>query len=319
MVAYLREAYQHERTKVIARQIKERFGCEVSAQAVYDKAYRLGIGRLPRALPERSVKRICWKCEPIKNAWMDEHDHGQSLTTLSAEFAQAFGFPLSRSQISLWRSSHGRQSCPGRAGGGRKRRPVGAERESDKGYTLVKVAREASVPQSKDNWRMKHVLVWEKANGQELPEGMDVVFADRDCKNFDPENLVAVPHALMALLNSDNTPDWNDAESLKAAVAIAELKRGIVQAEKEMPRVCPVCGKTFTNVENDSVLRNRKTCPDCRAQGKKARGVRTVKAIKKCVVCGNDFEAGMKNQVRCRACIDAAPKLDAKVQKRRMQ
>lgn len=66
-------------------------------------------------------------------AWMEAHDRGQSLTVLSAEFAGVFGFPLSRPQINLWRASNGRQATRSH-GGGRKRRPIDAERQSGKGY-----------------------------------------------------------------------------------------------------------------------------------------------------------------------------------------
>lgn len=44
-----------------------------------------------------------------------------------------FGFPLSRPQINLWRASNGRQATRSH-GGGRKRRPIDAERQSGKGY-----------------------------------------------------------------------------------------------------------------------------------------------------------------------------------------
>ena len=56
------------------------------------------------------------------------------------------------------------------------------------------------------------------------------VCADKDPFNCSPENLVAVPHRLMARINSADTPDWHDAESLRQCVALCELASGIHKA-----------------------------------------------------------------------------------------
>jgi hypothetical protein len=84
------------------------------------------------------------------------------------------------------------------------------------GYIMVKVAEWPSVPQSKDNWKFKHVLAWEQANGRELPEAHVVMFADHDKRNFDPGNLVAVPRKYIVRLNSPDMPDYHDRDTLLA-------------------------------------------------------------------------------------------------------
>ena len=66
---------------------------------------------------------------------------------------------------------------------------------------MVKVAENPTAPQTKDNWRFKHHVEYEKAFGP-IPEGCDVVMANRDKRDFRPENLVAVPHRLMSRINS---------------------------------------------------------------------------------------------------------------------
>ena len=89
--------------------------------------------------PAKAVRRITWCREPEMQGWMERNDRGQCETELSREFAEAFGFPLSHPQISLWRSTNGRTTK--RSRGGRKRRPVGSERYDErKGHVLVKVA-----------------------------------------------------------------------------------------------------------------------------------------------------------------------------------
>lgn len=311
--AWLAESYAQEHIRVLARDFEERFGERRTERSIFQKAHKLGLAKEGRDLPSRAVRPVRWCCEPEMQAWMEANDRGQSLTALLREFRGAFGFPLSRPQINLWRASNGRGTRRSH-GGGRERLPVGAERDSRKGYVLVKVAEEPTVPQSKDNWRMKHVLVWERENGP-LPDGMDVMFGDRDPANLDPANLVAVPHRLMAMLNGGACPPWWDAESLKAAVSWCELHRSVVRAEGALPRACGVCGREFAP-KGESWERGRKTCPDCLAKGLKARGERKPKGKARCAVCGRGFERTQANQRRCPVCVAEAPKRSAKQQRR---
>ncbi len=314
--AWLAEHYAAEHRAALLAAFEERFGRKVTSHSMEMKAWKMGLSKKPREIPAKAVRMVRWSEEPEMQAWMDGHDKGQSLEVLSKAFAARFGFPLSRGQISLWRASNGRQTKRSH-GGGRPLRPVGSERDTGKGYVLVKVAERAKVAMSKDNWRPKHIVVWERENGP-LPEGMDVMFADRDHSDYDPGNLVAVPHRLMARLNSPGCPEWHDAASLKAAVAWCELHSAIATAEAGVPRRCGVCGREFVPGEGarlSGAARNSKTCPACRAAGKKARGERTVKFVGTCAVCGRQFEARQANQKRCRECIDRRPKWAADKQR----
>lgn len=313
--AWLAERYASEHIGKLAVDFRERFGRDASEQALFQKAYAMGLAKRKRDVPDRAVRTVRWSCEPEMQAWMDAHDEGQSLELLSAAFAGRFGFPLSRGQINLWRASNGRQVRRSN-GGGRHRLPIGYERDTGKGYVLVKVAEEATVAMSKDNWRAKHVLAWEREHGP-LPEGYDVVFGDRDHRNCDPSNLVAVPHRLIGRLNSKDSPEWHDAESLRAAAAWCELHARIATAEASLPRACGVCGREFTPPPESRLdfRRNVQTCPECRKAGKRARGERKVSHIGTCAVCGREFAAHGKNQVRCEDCIRKKPKHSAKQQK----
>ena len=65
--------------------------------------------------------------------------------------------------------------------------PIGSERLRNTGknsYVEVKVSR--------SEWRLKHHLIWEKAHGK-APDGYCICFADGDNRNFDIDNLQAVP------------------------------------------------------------------------------------------------------------------------------
>ena len=80
------------------------------------------------------------------------------------------------------------------------------------------------------------------------------MFADGDMRNFDPENLVAVPHKLQAQLMAC---EYWDAESLEAAVAMCMLHTAIIDA-KSAHKVCPICGKRFAKTK-----KTQKRCPEC--------------------------------------------------------
>ncbi len=306
--AWLREVYPTEHMPWMVGEFERRFGRRVSASAMSNKAGKLGLHKELRDIPDRAVRTVRWCDEPEMQAWMEANDTGQSLQALSAQFASEFGFPLARTQINLWRASNGRSARHRR--GGRLPKPVGSE-TIRKGYVYVKVRERAEVPMSKDDWRRKHVVVWERDHGP-LPDDMNVLFADHDNRNFSPGNLVAVPSWLMARLNSPSSPEWHDAETLRAAVAWCELSCGIASAEARVPRACGVCGRPFVPQRPDAnqsvVWRNAKTCPECLARGRKTRGERSVKFVGTCRVCGRRYEATQKNQTRCPECIAAKPR-----------
>ncbi len=302
---WLRERYAYEHAPQLVAEFEREFGKKVSKGALYTRANKLGLLKMARDLPPKAVRRITWCREPEMQGWMERNDRGQCETELSREFAEAFGFPLSHPQISLWRSTNGRTTK--RSRGGRKRRPVGSERYDErKGHVLVKVAEEPTAPQTKDNWRFKHHVEYEKHFGP-IPDGCDVVMANRDKRDFRPENLVAVPHRLMSRINSPDSPPWDDAESLRACVAWCELDARVHSAEMATPRECGVCGKTFTpppSAMQSAHLRNMKTCPECLAAGKKSRGESKRAERRTCEVCGEPYMALRRSQRRCPRCIE---------------
>ena len=126
--------------------------------------------------------------------------------------------------------------------------PVGSERVDRQGYTWVKVAerprpKEGGCGRTNDNWRAKHLIAWEEANGRPVPPGAMVVFADGDRGNFDPGNLVAVPRSLWAVISRCRIP-FADRETLEAAMDVARAKSAI-QAARKRPRRCASCGEEF--------------------------------------------------------------------------
>lgn len=69
------------------------------------------------------------------------------------------------------------------------------------GYVLVKVAMVSNVPYTV-NWKLLHVLNWERDNGRELPAGHALAFRDGNRQNVDPANLELVSRAELMRRNS---------------------------------------------------------------------------------------------------------------------
>ena len=317
--ARLAELWPSDFNANVAARLNAELGTDFTQSAVNAMASKMGLRkRAERRAPRIAARKVVWRDEPEMDAWMAENDGGRPTLEVSRDFERAFGFHLTGNQVTAWRRLRGRLVKPGRRFGG-KSAPLGTERTIAGKYTLVKVREEARVPGSKDNWEMKHVLAWERANGRRLPEGSCVFMADGDQQNFDPANLVEVPRDLVAVLNNrDVCPGWSNADELRACVAIARLRRAEVAAEARVPRTCGVCGRAFTTADGSPC--SRATCPECRSRGLKAKGRRAAHGAEPravCAVCGREFEREAKRQVRCRECIGRAPKSSAEAQKRK--
>ena len=319
---WLTEHYDdHDSVNDVVAAFVEKFGATHTKLALSQKAHKLGLSRHDRSHSfERNrpaAVRMRWS-DPKnadKMAWMLEHDTTESVYPTIDKFEDEFGIRLTRCQVTLFRQLHGQLKRPARHKGGRVPLPVGTELERKDGYLYVKVRTEPDRPGTRDNWEPKHHVVY-KAHHGEIPEGCCVYFADRDTRNFDPENLVAVPREYVSMLNNPDLPDYHDAESLKACMAWIDLHRAIRDAESSKPRRCEVCGQMFTEDERQRSYPHRaQTCRACLDKGLKARGNRKPKGKAVCAVCGATFRKEREPQRRCRACIDAAPKWSADNQK----
>ena len=292
------------------------FGKRPSKSGLYQKAHDMGLRKRTQT-EERSnkaQKTMRWSSPSFERErnWMLENDKSESVLVTIEAFEREFGIRLTRYQVSLFRSTYG-TARRNSHGGGKPSKPIGSEKLGKDGYIMVKVREWPDRPCSKDNWRFKHHVVYEQHHGP-IPEGHIVLFADKDKRNFDPGNLVAIPRKLIGVLNQGYK--WNDAETLKAAISCAMLDVAIVDA-KNMPRRCQTCGREFVpNYRTNSIIR---TCPECVSQGCKNYTKREVHGEAQCPVCGKTFTRFRKSQRRCRECIAEKPKhpVDAHVSVRR--
>ena len=93
-------------------------------------------------------------------------------------------------------------------------KPVGTERFAKDGYIEVKV-------KDPNVWELKHRYIYKKHHG-EIPNGYNVIFADKNISNFDIDNLILVSKAEMLILNK-NKLIFEDKDLTKVGVNIAKL------------------------------------------------------------------------------------------------
>lgn len=76
-------------------------------------------------------------------------------------------------------------------------RPVGSERITVDGYVEIKI-------DEPNKWAFKHVEIWKKENGKNIPKGHIVIFKDCNKLNLSPDNLEAISRNLSLRMNQNN-------------------------------------------------------------------------------------------------------------------
>ena len=140
--------------------------------------------------------------------WIREKAAGIRNEKLTEMFNKRFNMSVTVGQIKKFKNSHhissGLKSC---------NLPVGSERES-KGYIMVKVA-EPNV------WIEKHRHIYESMYGN-IPTGYKVIFADKNTRNFNPDNLILVSDAEALIMNTKKLI-YEEAGLTKSGALIAKI------------------------------------------------------------------------------------------------
>lgn len=102
---------------------------------------------------------------------------------------------------------------------------VGTERDLN-GYVFIKIADNKiegmhTYQKRKVNWVAKHRYIYEQNHGP-IPKGWIVIFLDNDNRNFDPDNLYAVPRSIHARM-CNNQWYTDSREHTLAAIKLCEL------------------------------------------------------------------------------------------------
>ena len=100
--------------------------------------------------------------------------------------------------------------------------PDGSEYINAAGYVMLK---------HDGVWRFKHIILWEQANGQPVPEGHYVVFGDSDKRNFSIDNLFCITAAQSAIRSTMGLQGATS-ELAAAGVALAQLYSRIGEKKK---------------------------------------------------------------------------------------
>ena len=285
----MRSLYPVTPNKDLVEILNERHGHGRNVAAVRQRAIKLGIKKSEGH--KHPMPKKLWTEE--RSAWMREFVPGHSEGEIIDAFEDRFGIRLTRCQVKNGKATCGVKSgtCGGRFEKGQESwnkgkswgdfmpaesqersretcfkkgnmphnaidKPIGYERIDKDGYTWVKVADRPTRHDCNDNWRQKHHIEWEKANGKAVPENANIIFANHDKTDFRPENLVCVPRSIWSVIVR-NRYEYHNAESLRSCMALAELKANIFAAEK-YPRDCKKCGSRFA-----PRYANQRTCDVC--------------------------------------------------------
>lgn len=101
--------------------------------------------------------------------------------------------------------------------------PIGSERVNGDDYIDIKI-------EDPNKWKGKHILIWEQHNGA-VPKGHVVIFADRNNRNFDINNLILVSRQQLLIMNK-NKLIQDDTDLTKTGVIIANIYQKISEKRK---------------------------------------------------------------------------------------
>jgi len=203
---------------------------------------------------------MSWKYTEEHIQFLKDNVKGISHSELVKKFNEEFGMNVSEQALMSLKSKYGLKSGYVRMGGNRgsfkkdhrpwnkgtvgltkanktsfkkgaippNYRPTGSERIDMKdGYLYVKVSDAPSPGLSRLGWRLKHQLLWEQYNGP-IPTGYNVIFADRNKRNFDIDNLILVSDAELLEMNRQGLI-FEDPELTKTGASLAKLNRKIYE------------------------------------------------------------------------------------------
>ena len=105
--------------------------------------------------------------------------------------------------------------------------PVGSERVNADGYVDVKI----QDGKLQKNWRAKHILVWEEANGP-VPKNHVVIFADGNKLNVTIGNLMLISRSKLLVMNRRGLVS-KDADLTRTGAIVADVYLKIGERKKK--------------------------------------------------------------------------------------
>lgn len=103
--------------------------------------------------------------------------------------------------------------------------PTGTERVNENDFVIVKTAQP-------NEWRLKHHVIYEKYYG-DIPNGYKVIFADKNKRNFDINNLILLsPEEFTAAMKRNLL--FDNTEATKSGVLLAKYLMTVNKKMKEV-------------------------------------------------------------------------------------
>ena len=248
-----------------ARAFSELFGADATARQMHAYCSNHGIRKTKaaRARPHRAYT-------DEEEAFLREAIPGRSEREIIAAFAERFGRELKVCQVANMKAKLGVKSGTnggrfekghvpwskgmtwdeqGRSAESRAAslatcykpgqlphnvRPLLDMREGKDGYLQIHVGLHRR-EKANDQWIGYGQFVWMQANGRDWPDGHRCIFADGDNRNFDPENIVAVPGDLYPIVQGaiKGQMPWHDRETLELAITSARITQARARLEKK--------------------------------------------------------------------------------------
>lgn len=187
--------------------------------------------------------------------WIRENVKGKSNTEMAALINERYGMAITRKQIMGWKKNHHITSgltghfyskenpvkdphfmrgrpCTSKAKYKKGNRPhnavpVGTEVKRDTEYWWVKVA-------EPNQWRQKHILLWEAANGP-IPPGHCLKFLDGNRDNVCLENLQLITKRVNKIMNYHNL-NFTEPEMTKTGILLAQVTVKAQERKREQKK-----------------------------------------------------------------------------------
>lgn len=227
----------------------------------YKSRNKISSGMKPWQFAEHSKCKITTE---EQDQWILEHYKGIGNASLVQMFNETFGTSLTAEQMKNYKARHklnsgvtgyfkkghipankGNKGCY--AAGSKKTwfasghqpsntDPIGTEKILGDGYVWVKIDNQPKVSKSV-NWKQKHRLLWEKANGP-IPEGSRLLFADGNRENITLDNLILVTKAESLIMNQIGLIKENPELTKTGALVAKMLDTANKKLKKEEGRSC---------------------------------------------------------------------------------
>ena len=251
--SYLRTIAVGKSVKECTEKINSYFGTTFKTSQIrsYKSNHNISSGKKPWEFVDHSKQRIM---TDEQDAFIRDKARGVGNDELTSLFNFTFKTQYTVKQIKIYKTNHGISSGlngyfkkdhrpwnKGTVGLTKANktsfkkgaippnyRSIGSERIDMKdGYLYVKVSDAPSPGLSRFGWRLKHQLLWEQYNGP-IPTGYNVIFADRNKRNFDIDNLILVSDAELLEMNRQGLI-FEDPELTKTGASLAKLNRKIYE------------------------------------------------------------------------------------------